>query len=137
MMIRRLHILGASGTSTTTWGGAFAERLHSPPVDIMDDIAAHDARVVSGSLCGWDDVAIPLGELVVLLGMPLTDAWHGSVNANTNGVENGGKQVGTCTTISKRCSCGQHRMMRSMCGHPEQTTAYTMAQDAAMSHALL
>jgi hypothetical protein len=33
----------------------------------MDDVTAHDAWVVSGSLCGWGDVAIPLFELVVFL----------------------------------------------------------------------
>jgi hypothetical protein len=36
----------------------------------MNDLTAHDAWVVSGSLCGWGDVAIPLFELVVLLSIP-------------------------------------------------------------------
>ena len=36
----------------------------------MDDITAHDAWFLSGSLCGWGDVAIPLFELVVFLQIP-------------------------------------------------------------------
>jgi hypothetical protein len=36
----------------------------------MDDLTAQDAWVVSGSLCGWGDVAIPLFELVVFLSIP-------------------------------------------------------------------
>ena len=37
---------------------------------LMDDVTAHDSWVVSGSLCGWGDVAIPLFELVVFLWIP-------------------------------------------------------------------
>src|SRR4029434_8468451 len=36
----------------------------------MDDLTAHDSWVLSGSLCGWGDVAIPLFELVVFLRVP-------------------------------------------------------------------
>ena len=36
----------------------------------MNDLTAQDAWVVSGSLCGWGDVAIPLFELVVYLAIP-------------------------------------------------------------------
>ena len=36
----------------------------------MDDRTAQDAWVVSGSLCRWGDVAIPLFELVVFLFIP-------------------------------------------------------------------
>jgi hypothetical protein len=36
----------------------------------MDDLTAQDSWVVSGSLCGWGDVAIPLFELVVFLWVP-------------------------------------------------------------------
>jgi hypothetical protein len=36
----------------------------------MDALTAHDAWVLSGSLCGWGDVAIPLFELVVFLWVP-------------------------------------------------------------------
>jgi len=91
-MIHRIHILGASGSGTTTLGRALAERLQYPhfytddyfwlPTDppfthqrerterqqlLMGDLTAYDSWVVSGSLCGWGDVAIPLFELVVFL----------------------------------------------------------------------
>ena len=94
-MIHRIHILGAFGSGTTTLGRAFAKRLQCPhfetddyvwlPTDppythqrerterqrlLMDDLTAQDAWVVSGSLCGWGDVAIPLLELVVFLWVP-------------------------------------------------------------------
>jgi len=94
-MIRRIHLLGASGSGTTTLGRALAERLQCPHFDVddyfwvptdppfthqrarteraqllMDDLTAQDAWVVSGSLCGWGDVAIPLFELVVFLWVP-------------------------------------------------------------------
>jgi adenylate kinase family enzyme len=94
-MVQRIHILGASGSGTTTLGRALAEYLQCPhfetddyfwlPTDppytqqrvrteraqlLMDDVTAHDAWVVSGSLCGWGDVAIPLFELVVFLSIP-------------------------------------------------------------------
>lgn len=94
-MIQRIHILGASGAGTTTLGRALAERLHSPHFDtddyfwlptdppfthqrarterqqlLMNDIMSQDSWVVSGSLCGWGDVAIPLFELVVFLWIP-------------------------------------------------------------------
>jgi hypothetical protein len=36
----------------------------------MGDLTAHDSWVISGSLCGWGDVAIPLFELVVFLWIP-------------------------------------------------------------------
>jgi hypothetical protein len=36
----------------------------------MDDLTVHDAWVLSGSLCGWGDVAITLFELVVFLAIP-------------------------------------------------------------------
>jgi adenylate kinase family enzyme len=94
-MLHRIHILGASGSGTTTLGRALAEHLQCPHFDtddyfwvptdppfthkqarseraqlLMDDITAHDAWVLSGSLCGWGDVAIPLFELVVFLQIP-------------------------------------------------------------------
>ena len=94
-MLHRIHILGASGSGTTTVGRALAEHLHVPHFDtddyfwvptdppfthqrarperqqlLMDALTAHDAWVVSGSLCGWGDMAIPLFELVVFLSIP-------------------------------------------------------------------
>jgi len=87
-MIHRIHILGASGSGTTTLGRALAARLQclhfdtddyfwlptDPPFThqrarterqplLMDDLTAQDAWVVSGSLCEWGDVAISLFEL--------------------------------------------------------------------------
>jgi adenylate kinase family enzyme len=94
-MIRRIHILGASGSGTTALGQALAEHLRCPHFDtddyfwlptdppytqqrertkrqqlLMNDLTAHDAWVVSGSLCGWGDVAIPLFALVIFLAIP-------------------------------------------------------------------
>ena len=94
-MIHRIHILKTSGSRTTTVERALAERLQCPhfetddycwvPTDppytkqrerterqqlLMDDVTVHDAWVVSGSLCGWGDVAIPFFELVVFLSIP-------------------------------------------------------------------
>jgi adenylate kinase family enzyme len=94
-MIHRIHILGASGSGTTTLGRALAERLQCPHLDtddyfwvptdppytqrrerherqqlLMDHLTAQERWVVSGSLCGWGDVAIPLFELVVFLWVP-------------------------------------------------------------------
>ena len=94
-MIHRIHILGASGSGTTTLGRALAKRLQCPHFDtddyfwlptdppfthqrerterqrlLLDDFTAQEHWVVSGSLCGWGDVAIPLFELVVFLTIP-------------------------------------------------------------------
>ena len=94
-MIHRIHILGASGSGTTTLGRALAARLQCPHFDtdvyfwvptdppcrqprertarqqrLMNDLTTHDAWVLSGSLCGWGDVAMPLFELVVFLWVP-------------------------------------------------------------------
>ena len=94
-MIQRIHILGASGSGTTTLGRALADSLTYPHFDtddyfwistdpphtdkrehsvrqqlLMDDLTSHDSWVLSGSLCGWGDVAIPLFELVVFLWIP-------------------------------------------------------------------
>lgn len=94
-MMQRIHILGASGSGTTTLGRALAKRLQyahfdtdhyfwlptDPPFTekremtlrqqlLMDDLMAHDSWILSGSLCGWGDVAIPRFELVVFLWIP-------------------------------------------------------------------
>ena len=37
---------------------------------LMDDLTTHGSWVLSGSLCGWGDVAIPLFELVTFLWIP-------------------------------------------------------------------
>jgi adenylate kinase family enzyme len=94
-MIHHRHILGASGSGTTTLGRALATHLQCPHFDtddyfwlptdppfsqererterqhlLMDALTAQNSWVLSGSLCGWGDVAIPLFELVVFLWIP-------------------------------------------------------------------
>ena len=91
----RVHILGASGSGTTTLGAALAERLGCAHLDTDDFFwlptepkfleirpieervallaSALDAArswVLSGSLCGWGDVFIPRFELVVFIYIP-------------------------------------------------------------------
>jgi adenylate kinase family enzyme len=92
IMASRIHILGASGSGTTTLGRALAERLNYTHFDtdgyfweptdppfmekreitlrqqlLMDDLTTHKSWVLSGSLCGWGDIAIPLFDLVIYL----------------------------------------------------------------------
>lgn len=94
-MSRRVHILGASGSGTTTLAQALAARLGCPHYDVdayfwlasdppFQHIRDREARctmlgadlekpggwVLSGSLCGWGDVYIPLFDLVVFLWIP-------------------------------------------------------------------
>jgi len=91
----RVHIVGASGSGTTTLGRALAARLRcahldtdaffwvptQPPFQVVRERAERQAMlgaalprhpdwVLSGSLCGWGDVFIPLFELVVFLWIP-------------------------------------------------------------------
>jgi adenylate kinase family enzyme len=110
-MVHRIHILGASGSGTTMSGRVLAEHLHFPHFDtddyfwqptdppftqqrertarqqlLMDDITAQDSWVLSGSLCGWGDVAIPLFELVVFLWIPQDmDRAHGILLPSSQG----------------------------------------------------
>lgn len=91
----RLHVLGASGSGTSTLGAALAERLGTIHLDTDDyfweptdppyqdprpraerqrllarDLDAHPGWVLSGSLCGWGDVFMPRFETVVFLRVP-------------------------------------------------------------------
>jgi len=91
----RVHILGASGSGTTTLGAALAARLGHAHFDTDDfywlpteprflEIRPPEARiarltsaldgaggwVLSGSLCGWGDIFIPRFELVVFISLP-------------------------------------------------------------------
>jgi adenylate kinase family enzyme len=91
----RIHLVGASGSGTTTLGRALATRLACPHFDTDDyfwlpsdppfqhirERAARQALlgdalrrapgwVLSGSLCGWGDRFIPLFDLVVFLWIP-------------------------------------------------------------------
>ncbi|MBK9615187.1 MAG: AAA family ATPase [Uliginosibacterium sp.] len=91
----RIHILGASGSGTSTLGRALAEALPAPFFD-SDDFywepteppyrtpRTHDARraalvsaveglpswIVAGSMMGWGDALIPAFDLVVYLAIP-------------------------------------------------------------------
>jgi adenylate kinase family enzyme len=92
----RVHLVGASGSGTTTLGRALAERRGCPHLDTDDffwlpsdppfqhvrertarqallgaALARHPSWVLSGSLCGWGDVFIPQFDLVVFLWVPL------------------------------------------------------------------
>ena len=91
----RVHIVGASGSGTTTLGRALAGRLGfthldtddfywlpgDPPFQHVRERGARQALlgaalarepgwVLSGSLCGWGDGFIPLFDLVVFLWIP-------------------------------------------------------------------
>src|SRR5215471_7106483 len=94
-MYKRIHIFGASGSGTSTLGSALAQHLQyqhldsdnyywlptNPPFQIkrdieerqkllLDDLSASDSWVLSGSLCKWGDIAIPLFDVVVFLWLP-------------------------------------------------------------------
>ena len=94
-MSKRIHILGASGSGTTTLGSALAACFGCPHLDTDDffwlptnppfqqarsrtdrqallgaGLARHGGWVLSGSLCGWGDLFIPLFDVVVFLWVP-------------------------------------------------------------------
>ena len=94
-MEHRILIFGASGVGTTTLGSLLAKRLNIPQYDTDDyfwiktdipfterreasqriellkaDIQSHASWVISGSLCGWGDFAIPMFTLAVFLWVP-------------------------------------------------------------------
>lgn len=94
-MIDQIHILGASGSGTSTLGAALAERLGATHLDTDDyfwestdppfqrprereerravlaaALDAHFRWTLSGSLCCWGDIFIPRFELVIFLVVP-------------------------------------------------------------------
>ncbi len=94
-MVQRIHILGASGSGTSTLAKALSEKLgyrhfdtdnyywlptedpftQPRPVDqrqtLLDrDLTTYDKWVLSGSLCGWGDIFIRYFELVIYLWIP-------------------------------------------------------------------
>lgn len=94
-MAGRVHILGASGSGTSTLALALSARLGCPHHDVdsyfwlpsdppFQHIREREARcallgpelekpggwVLSGSLCSWGDIYIPLFDLVVFLWIP-------------------------------------------------------------------
>lgn len=95
MSVRVIHILGASGSGTTTLGKAIGQAFHYRHLDVDDffwestdppfttprerkkrvallreAIESEKSCVVSGSLCGWGDVFIPSFDLVILVETP-------------------------------------------------------------------
>ncbi len=95
MSDKRIHILGAAGSGTTTLGRALADDLKTKHFDTDDyfwiktpipytvkreipervDMLGAALRgepewVLSGSLCDWGDFTIPLFSLVVFLWIP-------------------------------------------------------------------
>ena len=94
-MIKRIHIVGASGSGTTTLAKELGKELNykhfdtddffwvktHPPyqqktqveerIRYMDEgLNDVDRWVLSGSLCGWGDVFIPYFDLVIFLWIP-------------------------------------------------------------------
>jgi len=90
-----IHILGASGSGTSTLGRAIAQSFGHVHLDTDDyfweptdppfqrprerehrlallgaGLDAHPRWVLSGSLCGWGDVFIPRFDLVIFLLVP-------------------------------------------------------------------
>ena len=94
-MINIIHIVGASGSGTSTLGQVLEREYgykwldtdgyfwmqtdppyerplpHEERVKLMDTaIGQHPKCVISGSLCGWGDVFIPRFDLVIFLDTP-------------------------------------------------------------------
>ena len=97
----RIHILGASGSGTTTLAAAIAARHGHRHLDTDDffwlptdppyqtprprdlrlqmlstALTASPAWVLSGSLCGWGDPLIPRFQLIVFLTVPTDVRMH-------------------------------------------------------------
>lgn len=94
-MIRRIHILGASGSGTTTLAQEISKKFNfkhfdtddfywiktNPPFTqkreiekrisyLSDALQSADKWVLSGSLCSWGDDFVPFFDLVVYLWIP-------------------------------------------------------------------
>lgn len=94
-MVNRIHILGASGSGTTTLANKLSKKLGyehfdtddffwiktDPPyqrktpveqrIEQMSKCLGRSERwILSGSLCGWGDVFIPYFDLVIFLWIP-------------------------------------------------------------------
>lgn len=95
-MIHRIHIYGASGSGTTTLGKALSSKLGchhfdtdnyywiptDPPFQekrelqerqglLKRDLKNKSEWVLTGSLCGWGDIFMPIFDLVVYLWIPM------------------------------------------------------------------
>jgi len=93
-LVARIHIVGASGSGTTTLGVALARAIDGvhfdtddffwlptdPPfttkrpveqrLSLLEAELTRDSWVLSGSLMGWGDVLVPRFDLVVFLFVP-------------------------------------------------------------------
>jgi adenylate kinase family enzyme len=94
-MINRIHILGASGSGTTTLASIISKKSGYKHIDtddyywvkteppftqkrkpeeriklLSEAMQSCDKWILSGSLCGWGDVLIPLFDLVIYLWIP-------------------------------------------------------------------
>lgn len=94
-MIKRIHIIGASGSGTSTLGKALSVKLGYIHFDTDDyywlkelplftqkreiserqellrkDLEKYENWILTGSLCGWGDIFIPYFDLVVYLWIP-------------------------------------------------------------------
>lgn len=94
-MINRIHIVGASGSGTSTLAKAMSRKYRYKHFDtdhyywlpveepftivrpiedrinlLLADLQSHDKWVLSGSLCGWGDVFIPYFDLVIYIWIP-------------------------------------------------------------------
>ncbi len=95
MPIQRIHILGGSGSGTTTLGRALSQAMgcahfdtddffwfptdppyqHDRPIPerqklLKASFASASSWVSSGAMCGWGDFAIAMYDLVVFLWIP-------------------------------------------------------------------
>lgn len=94
-MITIIHILGASGSGTSTLGKEIESKLDYVHLDVddyfwvptnppfvekreieerkkllMNDILNAKKCVITGSLCGWGDVFIPIFDLIIRIEIP-------------------------------------------------------------------
>jgi Adenylate kinase and related kinases len=94
-MIKRIHIVGASASGTTTLADAISkqtgychfdtDKYYWLPTDVpftqkrtveerqailKRDLEKRSEWILSGSLCGWGDIFIPCFELVIYLYLP-------------------------------------------------------------------
>jgi adenylate kinase family enzyme len=95
MEFGRIHILGASGSGTTTLGNSLAQRRQFPhwdgddflwlPTDppfqtlrpkdarlnmLTQSLAMSQSWILSGSICGWGDAIMHQFDLVIFLSLP-------------------------------------------------------------------
>ena len=95
LAVDRIHVVGASGSGTSTLAAALSERYgyahidtdryfwepSDPPFQRAREVSArqrllgealdaHPRWILAGSLCGWGDVFVPRFELVVFLLLP-------------------------------------------------------------------